>query len=133
MLVATIALAGCAGEPGDPIFGTADTTCTSVVLSNDDGDEQILNRAVDCLFGEIEAGNVITVDFSIPTVDGDPIYYRYAYDGDTVLTVQDNRADEFGAPTILAQQCKSLERTDWTPEGTDCVGIAHDGFPEARR
>lgn len=30
-------------------------------------------------------------------------------------------------------QCKSLERTDWTPEGTDCVGVAHDGFPEARR
>lgn len=134
LIGAALALSACAAnEPGEPIFATADTTCESAVLTNDDGDEQALATAVDCLFREIEAGSPVTVDLNIASVEGDPIYHRYAYDGETVLIVEDNRADEFGTPVIRAQECQRLVRTDWVPVGEDCAGIDHDGFPEAVR
>jgi len=131
--ILAFAAAACGRDaaPSEPIFGTADTTCESVVLLNEDSDQDVLDAAVDCLFGEIDAGNPVTVDLDIPTVEGDSIYYRYAFDGETTLIVIDNRGDEFGAPIIRAEQCRRLVRTGWEPRGEDCVGIDHDGFPEA--
>lgn len=117
----------------EPIFGTEDTTCTSVTTRNEDDDVQIIASAVDCLFAEIEAGRPVTVDIAALSAEGDPIYYRYAYDGERVLVVEDNRADEFGRPNVTSLSCARLERTGWVPERFDCLDADHDGFPEAVR
>ncbi len=116
-----------------PIFGTADTTCESAFISSDgdQADEALLEEAVDCLLTEIAAGNPVTVDIDIQTIEGDSIFYRYAFDGETILIVRDDRADEFGNNEINARRCEELSPTFQLPEGVDCQGEAHDGFPEA--
>jgi len=114
-----------------PIFGTEDTTCESVTLRNEDNDEQLLTQAVDCLLGEIDAGRPVTVDISAATVEGDPIYNRFAFDGERILIVEDNRADGFGRPEVQAQWCSGIATGVWVPEGVDCEDADHPGFPEA--
>lgn len=138
-LIAIVAVLGasCSSDPtpvsAAPIFGTEDTTCTSVTTRNEDDDLEIVASAVDCLFTEIEAGRPVTVDIAALSAEGDPIYYRYAYDGDRVLVVEDNRADEFGRPIVISLSCARLERTGWVPDRFDCIDADHDGFPEAVR
>ncbi len=117
----------------EPIFGTEDTACASVSTRNEDGDEALIEQVSDCLLDEIAAGQPVTVDIAALSAEGDPIYYRYAYDGDRVLIVEDNRADEFGRPTVVAKICAGVEATRWIPEGVDCSDTDHPGFPEAAR
>lgn len=124
------------GEPdadGDQAveFGEADGPCESAVLTNDVGDEKALRRAVDCFFGEVEAGNAVTIDIDQPTVEGDSIFLRYGYDGDTFLLVQDSRLDSFGSGGVDAQRCAELRPTPLLPEGIDCRPVEHQGFTEA--
>lgn len=129
------ALAACsgddAGQSQDPIFGTQDSSCASRSLVNEDSDEAELAAFVDCLFGEYEATRPVVTDLRAATVEGDFIYYRFDYDGDRVLIVEDSRADEFGVGSVRARSCRDLVRTSWVPDGHDCEGADHNGFPEA--
>ena len=118
-------------EPGPPIFGTADTVCESVRLLNEDGDLEKMASASSCLLGEIDAGRAITVDIATITAEGDPIYNRYAFDGESVLIVADDRADTFGNGGVRAERCASIQAGRFLPEGIDCQSADHDGFPEA--
>lgn len=114
-----------------PFFGGNDTFCESTTLGNEPDDQQKLADGVDCFFAEYEAGNSVIWDASIPTVEGDPIYHRFAYDGEAVVIVIDSRLDSFGSGSVDARTCASIERTNWIPEGVDCGPIDHAGFAEA--
>lgn len=139
VLCLVLLTAACSSDSGEatasdePIFGTEDTACESVSTRNEDGDEELIEQVSNCLLGEIAAGRPVTVDIAALSAEGDPIYYRYAYDGDRVLIVEDNRADEFGRPNVVAKDCASVESTRWTPEGVGCTDTDHPGFPEAVR
>lgn len=113
------------------IFGAEDTVCESVRLRNEDDDQAKATSATDCLLAEIEAGRAVTVDIASITVEGDPIYMRYVFDGETTLFVTDNRADAFGRGSVQASRCSSVQRSSWFPEGVDCMPAEHPGFPEA--
>lgn len=132
LFVGTVALSGCSfgGEPAEPIFGTADTACDSAVLTNDDDDEVVLNETLDCFLDNFNEGTPITVDFRIPTTEGDPTFVRLEFDGDTVLIVEDTRRDRFGPSTLFAQRCEGLRETNWLPVGENCTTTRHDGFPD---
>ena len=117
-VIIAIGAIGCGlSETGEPIFGTADTTCSSVMLTNAPTDEVVLGGVVDCLLAEIEAGRPVTVDIAAATVEGDPIYHRYAFDGDEVLIVEDSRADEYGSDGVRAGRARAARRAVSTSPG----------------
>lgn len=132
-----VALAGsaCGGSSFEPAvtFGADDTTCDSVELAGDAEDRQPIQDGVACLLAEIELGNPVVIDFSLGTVDGDQIFTRYAFDGEEILIVSDDRLDEFGAnPGVSAAVCQSLVSSSVTvPTGAECVAVGHDGFTDA--
>lgn len=141
-----LAIAGCsssndtAEEPVDDspvdqsdgvVFGSEDNQCPSTTLHNEIDDDRILAAAVNCFFAEYDAGRPVVWDLDIPTVEGDPIYYRFDFDGDTVTIIADNRLDTFGTPHIEARRCAQVERNNSVPQGVNCDPIEHDGFVAA--
>lgn len=114
-----------------PFFGGNDTICPSTTLRNELDDETVVATAVDCFMAAYEAGTPLVWDLSRPTVEGDPIYHRFFFDGESVTIVVDNRLDAFGSPQIDARSCGSVVRGAGMPEGIDCTPIEHRGFPEA--
>lgn len=136
-----LVIAGCGGdeeavEPPDrwatlePGFAANDTVCVSAVLRNELEDEVILAEFEECLLAEVDAGRPITADVRALTVEGDPIWYRYSFDGELVLTIFDSRADTFGQGTVEAQECDGLEPGGGLPRGRGCVDITMPGFPD---
>ena len=134
MLIA-LASSACGGSGFAPAvtFGADDSTCESVEIPGDAEDRQPIQDGVDCLIAEVEAGNPVIIDFSVGTVDGDQIFTRYAFDGEEILIVSDDRLDEFGAnPGVSAATCQSLVSSTLTvPTGAECVAVGHDGFTNA--
>lgn len=119
---------------GVPFFGGNDDQCPSTVLSNSDDDQAVLQQGADCFLSEVEAGTPVVWDLSLPTVEGDPIFSRYLFDGEAVWLLGDSRADEFGRGTVSAQRCAGIEGANWEPVGVDCVSTDYpgfSGFPEA--
>lgn len=116
-----------------PFFGSNDTLCPSLVLTNDIDDPAKMRAAVPCLLDAVDAGTPVVWDVSIPTVEGDPIYHRFHFDGDEVVIVRDDRADTFGVGTVRAERCASLTwpEEERLPVGVECVSAEHPGFPEA--
>ncbi len=138
LLAASLLLATCGGST-DPqvVFGADDRRCTSIALSNSPEDADLVDEFGDCLAAAYLAGVPFTADVSRPTVEGDPIYTHFAYDGETVLIVTDNRLDQFGTGTVTAEQCAELifaplvRFGDWMPMGEDCTEQPHGGFVES--
>lgn len=115
-----------------PFFGANDDQCVSPTLTNSADDGDLLSAAIDCFFAEYDADTPVVLDVSVPTVEGDPIYHRYLYDGEGVTIVIDNRADTFGSGAVIAERCETLAAGDFLPVGGNCVDINdHPGFPEA--
>jgi hypothetical protein len=112
-------------------FASNDDQCASASLGNEPDDDIVLGRALDCLFTEYDAGNPVTIDIAVATVEGDPIFHRYRYDGETVLIVEDSRADEFGTGSVRARICEDIVRGRRLPESDNCERVSHPGFPEA--
>ncbi|MGI9606470.1 MAG: DUF4362 domain-containing protein [Acidimicrobiales bacterium] len=147
VLLVLVAIAACGS--GDPVttdggdgadisvsetersFGANDNQCTSVRLKNEVEDEAVRAEALECFFGEYDAGTPVIVDLAIPTVEGDDLYHRYDYDGSSVLIVIDTRLDEFGSGGVSAQRCTAVEPGRFLPEGVECEDVDHAGFPEA--
>ncbi len=115
------------------LFASADTVCPSVVTRNESSDLARVTATLDCFFVEVEAGRPITIDFNIATTEGDPVFYRYAFDGERFLVITDSRADAFGQPSVQAQTCETIARGDRLPQFTNCQPELHPGFPEAVR
>ena len=112
-------------------FGTADQQCPTATLRNELDDPQVLQAATDCFFEKVDAGIAVVLDVDRATVEGDSIYVRYDFDGQTLLIVEDTRLDTFGAGSVNSQRCADVKPTDWLPEGIDCEPVDHDGFAEA--
>ncbi len=135
MVVATLAaIGGCGSDETagrwsglDPSFAANDDACPAVQLANEDDDQVLLAGAIDCLRSEIEGGRSVVADVAIPTVEGDPIYHRYAYDGEKVLVLVDSRADTYGSGSVTASECESLADVGTPPLGEDCVSVEMPG------
>lgn len=141
MTLATLAmlLSACGsddGAGGDGVgeqisFGADDGKCASVKLRNELDDPEVLEVATSCFFSEVNAGNSVVIDIIHPTVEGDGIYLRYQFDGESFLLVQDSRLDAFGQGVVDAQRCDRIEATAFLPDGVGCVPVDHRGFVEA--
>ncbi len=112
-------------------FGAQDEQCTSTKLLNEADDLARLDVATKCFMSEVDAGNPVVLDIDQPTVEGDSVFLRYAYDGATFLLVQDTRLDTFGNGSVDAQLCQDVAAPGGLLEGSDCEPIEHPGFVEA--
>jgi hypothetical protein len=127
LLVALIAACSAAGEPEAspaPVFGKTPGPCGVTVLTNDLGDEERLTAAVDCALAQVDARNAFTWDVLVPTVEGDPILYRFAGDGEMITITTDSTRDAFGSPSVLVQECETIDDTGFVPAGVDCIDAA---------
>lgn len=117
-----------------PFFGANDDQCQSTILRNESTDQDKVTVGAECFLAELEAGNPVVWDLNQPTVEGDPIFIRHFFDGESIWILTDDRADEFGSGRTTSQRCESAELSNWGVAGASCViddssGFA--GFPEA--
>jgi len=133
--VLAVLLAACGSDNTTELpvasFAEFDEVCSSPKLTNDEDDALILGVATTCFFSELDAGMPIILDVDLPTVEGDSMFFRYDFDGDTVLIVEDTRLDTFGRGTVIAQRCETVIATDHMPEGVGCEPVEHGGFVQA--
>lgn len=116
------------GRDGSKIFGDQSLPCPATVLTNGSDDEQKIDAGSECLMTEFEADRPVVWDVLLPTVEGDPIPTRYAFDGDIVTITTDSSHDTFGSGGVDEQRCNGLRRTSRLPEGVDCSNSSGDGF-----
>jgi len=125
-VIAAVVASACAAE-AEPeslrarVFGAAPGPCRVTVLTNDPGDEERLTAAVDCALAQVDARNAFTWDVLVPTVEGDPILYRFAGDGEKVTITTDTTRDAFGSRSVLVQECETIDDTGLVPAGVDCI------------
>ena len=126
-LLGLCAVSGCGGD-GSKVFGEQSEPCPATVLTNDAEDDQKTDDGTDCLMTEVEAGRPVVWDVLVPTVEGDPIPTRYAFDANVVRITTDSSRDTFGSGGVVEQRCDGLRRTSRLPEGVDCTTSSGDGF-----
>lgn len=138
MIICALLLTACGSddigddEPESAVsFGGEDQQCPSVKLANEADDQQVLQEAIKCFLAVMESGDPIVMDVDRPTVEGDSIFYRYDFDGASVLLVRDTRLDTFGAGAVEAERCESIVSTNGLPEGVQCTPVDHPGFVDA--
>ena len=122
--VSLLALPACSGsEEAAPqlVFGEVDGACGVTVLSNDIGDEELLRAGVDCLIERFDDGDTVTWDLLVPTVEGDPILYRFESEGAQITIIEDATRDSFGSGAVVAQTCDQIDDTGFIPSGSDCT------------
>lgn len=125
-----VALAACSeGTPARPapVFGEIQDGCGVTVLTNDVGDDAKLRDGVDCLIAHVDAGDPVEWDLLVPTIEGDPILYRYASEGAMVTVTRDPTRDQFGGSGVLVEVCETVDDTGYIPVGADCT--ASSGVP----
>lgn len=127
LVVLTAVIAAC-GADGSKVFGERSEPCPATVLINGAGDDRKLKDGSDCLMAEFDAGRPVVWDVLVPTVEGDPIPTRFAFDGDVVTITSDFSRDSFGNSGVEQLRCAGLRRTDRLPEGIDCRTSSGDGF-----
>lgn len=118
-----LAIASCQGDPGSapaPVFGERESVCGVTVLTNDVEDELLLREGVDCLLDAVDARQPVVWDLLLPTVEGDPILYRFEGDGRQVTILEDATRDAFGRRNAVLRQCDSIEDTGFVPVGAGC-------------
>ncbi|MDH3247712.1 MAG: DUF4362 domain-containing protein [Acidimicrobiia bacterium] len=124
--------AGCAaGQESEerPVFGEIDGGCGVTVLTNDVGDEALLSAGVDCLLDAVDAQRPVVWDLLVPTVEGDPILYRFEGDGRKLTIIEDATRDEFGrSRSAVVQECDSVDDTGFVPVGADCPAASGAPF-----
>jgi hypothetical protein len=103
------------------VFGEIEGGCGVTVLTNDVDDQEKLRGGVDCLIAHIDAGDPVEWDLLVPTVEGDPILYRFASDGATVTITQDASRDRFGGSGVLVEICETVDDTGFVPVGAGCT------------
>jgi hypothetical protein len=120
---------GGTGEPVErPVFGQVEGGCGVTVLTNDIGDDALLREGVDCLLEAVDARQPVVWDLLVPTVEGDPILYRFEGDGEQVMIITDDTRDEFGGSGVIADTCATVDDTGFVPIGVDCTPAGATAF-----
>lgn len=124
--------AGCGGG-GSIRFGGGESACPPTTAGAPHvNTAEDLALAADCFFSAVAASTAVTWDLARNSVEGDPIYTRYAFNGDEITIVVDARKDRWGPQRVTAQTCESVARgAAGLPEGVSCRTTSHDGFVEA--
>lgn len=119
-----LAIAACSSgsSPSDvPVFGEPGVGCGVTVLTNDISDEGRLRAGVECLLGQVDADESVVWDLLVPTVEGDPILYRFDSDGTQITITEDTTRDEFGAGGAVVRVCDSIAGSGFVPQGRGCT------------
>lgn len=111
-----------------PIFGAIDGACGVTVLTNDVGDEDVLRTGVDCLIERFDNGEEVVWDLIVPTIEGDPILWRFEGDGAQIAIIEDNTRDAFGSGAVVIRTCAQIDDTGFIPAGSDCVDSRGEPF-----
>ena len=127
-----MSLAGCSGSGGDPpqplVFGEVDGGCGVTVLANDVGDELLLREGVDCLIERFDNKESVAWDLLVPTVEGDPILFRYEGDGEQITIIEDTTRDAFGSGAVVIRTCDQIDDTGFIPVGSGCTDRPGEPF-----
>ena len=111
-LVPLLAVAACSDTPRDsaaPDPGEGD--CGAYVVTNADEEDGPPGRSEkqQCLLDAFARGDHVRLDVELPTVEGDPIYYRYTVVGPGLVEVRtDTTHDAFGPRAVVTERCTSL-------------------------
>ncbi len=112
------------------IFGANDDQCpsTSVTIVDWPEAEDLVLLGQECFERSVNAGFPVIWDLAVPTVEGDPIFTRHLYDGNTVWLLRDNRADRYGSPKLEASKCEGYGPTRFGLDGLGCKPSDYPGF-----
>ena len=112
LLAALLALAACGDTPRENAAPEPEEgDCGAYVVTNADEEEGPPDRSekLQCLLDAFARGDRARLDVELPTVEGDPISYRYTVVGRRVVEVRtDKTHDAFGTPAIVIERCTSL-------------------------
>lgn len=111
---------GGGGSCTERVRGVMDT-CPDTQLANEADDAAVLATGAECFFAAYDSGESVRWLLEVLTVEGDPIYYHYSFDGTTVEIITDTRQDSYGSPDATMQRCDTVARTSWIPEGSGCI------------
>lgn len=130
-VVCSLVLAGCSDaiDPAPPlVFGEVADGCGVTLLTNDIGDEERISAGVECLIDHVDNFEPVEWDLLVPTIEGDPILYRFEGDGSQVTIIEDTTRDAFGSGAVVVRRCEQIDDTGFIPAGSDCVDSRGEPF-----
>ncbi len=121
LMLALLACTGTDDAAPQPVFGENTGACGVTVLTNDIGDEELLRAGVACLIERLDNGDSVAWDLLVPTVEGDPILYRFESEGAQITILEDTTRDSFGSGAVVARTCEQIDDTGFVPSGSGCI------------
>lgn len=122
-----LALAGCSDTPRENAGPDPDDgDCGAYVVTNADGEDGPPGRRdkQQCLLAAFAAGDRGRLDVELPTVEGDPVHYRYTVVSRRVVEVRtDTTDDAFGSSAVVTERCTSLAVVDGNLATEGCAPV----------
>ncbi len=110
-------------------FGANDKQCESTVIELDQDYHLRLAKGQKCFLEQVTGGVPVVWDYVSVTIEGDPIFSRRIFDGQSVWFLRDDRADSYvGLPSITVLACHDLDSSTWGEEGSACQPSDYPGF-----
>jgi len=127
LLVPFLALAACGDTPRENAAPEPeDGDCGAYVVTNADEEDGPPGRSEkqQCLLDAFATGDPAGLDVELPTVEGDPIYYRFTIVGRRLVEVRtDTTHDAFGTAAIVTERCTSLAVVDGYLTAERCTPV----------
>jgi hypothetical protein len=127
LLVPVFALAACSDTPREDAAPEPDEgDCGAYVVTHADGQDGPPGREdkQQCLLDAFAGGDRARLDVELPTVEGDPIYYRYTVVSRGVVEVRtDKTHDAFGPSGVVTERCTSLVVADGDLTTEGCAPV----------
>lgn len=124
VFVPLLAVAACGDTPRENAAPEPEEgDCGAYVVTNADEENGPPGRSEkqQCLLDAFASGDRVCLDVELPTVEGDPIYYRYTVVGRRLVEVRtDTTHDANGTPAITTERCTSLEVVDGYLSAAGC-------------
>jgi hypothetical protein len=125
VFVPLLAVAACGDTPRqNAAAGPEDGDCGAYVVTNADEEDGPLGRSEkqQCLLDAFARGDRVRLDVELPTVEGDPIHYRYTVVGRRLVEVRtDTTHDANGTAAMTTERCTSLEVIDGYLSAAGCA------------